>query len=221
MYAETEEYQHSVAVLNANIEEAFRKYSRPYVAYSGGKDSLVMAHVILKHFPGTLVFHWDYGKYYMPRELEHEVMSIARQIGAANIRIDTTPIYNIKKRTAEGVLGSILYGRVLKELRKEGYDLGFVGLRAQESCKRALRTKYLFEHDKIMDNCFPVRHMSTRDIWSYIVANGLPYCSHYDLYGELQGLENVRFCTFFDPEFDKFGNSNIDGLLMTEFKNYE
>ena len=112
----------------------------------------------------------------------------------------------------------MLYGRVLPGLKAEGYDLSFVGLRAQEGCKRARRVSDLFENDSVLPNCFPVRHMKARDIWAYIVSNNLPYCSHYDKYASLVGYEEVRFCTFFDKEFDKYGNSNLDGVLMTQFK---
>lgn len=221
MYSETEEYQDAVNTLNENISKAFSEYSTPYIAYSGGKDSLVMTHAVLQLYPETLVFHWDYGPYYMPRELEEEVLSIAHTIGAINLRVDTTDMYKIKKREAISVLGRMLYGRVIPGLKAEGYDLAFVGLRAQEGCKRTRRVADLFENDSVLPNCFPVRHLKARDIWAYIISNGLPYCSHYDRYASILGYENVRFCTFFDKEFDKYGNSNIDGMLMTEFKNLE
>lgn len=219
IYSETEEYQEAITQLHDNISEAFSKYNNPYVAYSGGKDSLVMTHAVLQQYPNTLVFHWDYGPYYMPRELEIEVLKMAKSIGAKNIKVDSTGMYKIKKREAISVLGRMLYGRVMPELKAEGYDLAFVGLRAQEGRKRARRVADLFENDSVLPNCYPIRHMKARDIWSYIISNGLPYCSHYDLYASILGYENVRFCTFFDKEFDKYGNSNIDGVLMTQFKN--
>lgn len=218
LYTETEEYQESIRRLQENISKAFSEYSKPYVAYSGGKDSLVMAHGVLQEYPDTLIYHWDYGPYYMPRKIEQEVRDIATTIGAKNVQIDSTPLYKLKKREAQGILGRILYGRVMAEMKTLGYDLCFIGLRSQESCKRRRRVSSLFENE-ILTNCFPVRHMKTRDIWAYIVSNDLPYCSHYDVYGSLEAWENVRFCTYFDPEFAKFGCSNLDGVLMTQFKN--
>ena len=219
IYSETDEYQEAVRQLQENVSKAFSEYSKPYVAYSGGKDSLVMSHAVLQENIDTLIFHWDYGPYYMPRELEKEVIDMAYKIGAKNIRVDSTEVYKQKKREAISVLGRMLYGRVLPGLKAEGYDLSFVGLRAQEGCKRARRVSDLFENDSVLPNCFPVRHMKARDIWAYIVSNNIPYCSHYDKYASLVGYEEVRFCTFFDKEFDKYGNSNLDGVLMTQFKN--
>jgi len=220
IYSETDEYQEAVRQLHENVSKAFSEHSKPYVAYSGGKDSLVMSHAVLRENPGTLIFHWDYGPYYMPRELEREIIDMAHQIGARNLRVESTNVYKVKKREAISVLGKMLYGRVMPDLKKEGYDLAFVGLRAQEGCKRAKRVSDLFENDSVLPNCFPVRHMKARDIWAYIISNNLPYCSHYDKYASLLGYEEVRFCTFFDKEFDKYGNSNLDGVLMTHFKNF-
>lgn len=220
IYSETDEYQEAVRQLHENVSKAFSEHSKPYVAYSGGKDSLVMSHAVLRENPGTLIFHWDYGPYYMPRELEREIIDMAHQIGARNLRVESTNVYKVKKREAISVLGKMLYGRVMPDLKKEGYDLAFVGLRAQEGCKRAKRVSDLFENDSVLPNCFPVRHMKARDIWAYIISNNLPYCSHYYKYASLLGYEEVRFCTFFDKEFDKYGNSNLDGVLMTHFKNF-
>lgn len=220
IYSETDEYQKAVNTLKENVTTAFSEYPTPYASYSGGKDSLVMSHAVLQENPDTLIFHWDYGPYYIPRELEKEIIDIAHQIGARNLRVESTNIYKVKKREAISVLGKMLYGRVMPDLKKEGYDLAFVALRAQEGCKRARRVSDLFENDSVLPNCFPVRHMKARDIWAYIISNNLPYCSHYDKYASLLGYEEVRFCTFFDKEFDKYGNSNLDGVLMTHFKNF-
>jgi 3'-phosphoadenosine 5'-phosphosulfate sulfotransferase (PAPS reductase)/FAD synthetase len=57
------------------------------------------------------------------------------------------------------------------------------------------------------------------DVWAYIVSNNIRYLSHYDRYSKTIDITKIRFATFFDPEFDKLGCSNIDGVMMPEFKN--
>lgn len=99
IYSETDEYQEAVRQLHENVSKAFSEHSKPYVAYSGGKDSLVMSHAVLRENPGTLIFHWDYGPYYMPRELEREIIDMAHQIGARNLRVESTNVYKVKKRS--------------------------------------------------------------------------------------------------------------------------
>jgi hypothetical protein len=51
------------------------------------------------------------------------------------------------------------------------------------------------------------------------VSNNIRYLSHYDRYSKTIDITKIRFATFFDPEFDKLGCSNIDGVMMPEFKN--
>jgi 3'-phosphoadenosine 5'-phosphosulfate sulfotransferase (PAPS reductase)/FAD synthetase len=218
LHADTDEYRARLTLAQENIRETFARYRRPCAAFSGGKDSLMMLHLILQQHPETMIFHWDYGPAYMPRDTEREILNIAHQAGATTIRCETTQQYVQKGRTAQGVLGKVLYGRMMPALKAEGYDCTFVGLRAEESGKRKRRTKSLFETGP-MPCSFPIRHLTARDIWAYIVSYDLQYCSHYDRYGPLEGYESVRFCTYFDPEFAKLGRSNVDGVLMPEFRN--
>jgi 3'-phosphoadenosine 5'-phosphosulfate sulfotransferase (PAPS reductase)/FAD synthetase len=70
-----------------------------------------------------------------------------------------------------------------------------------------------------MTELYPLRDWSAKDVWAYILSQGLPYLSTYDLYGPVVGWEKVRMVTFFDPEFDHLGNRNLDGVLMWKFKN--
>ena len=58
------------------IKEALQVFKKPYIAFSGGKDSLCVLHLLLKQNPCIMVFHWDYGRY-MPRFLEEEIKEMA------------------------------------------------------------------------------------------------------------------------------------------------
>jgi hypothetical protein len=180
-----------------------------------------MMHLAFRENPGIQVWHWDYGPYFVPRTIETEIKTIAAQIGIKNYTSDTSPIY-AKGRVDEAILADRreIYGRVIPDMKQKGFTASFVGLRAEESTKRKFRTKNAFEKTVPgMAMVFPVRGLTARDIWAYIVSNNLSYCSHYDRYGELQGYENVRFCTYFDPEFAHMGCSNVDGVMMPEFRN--
>lgn len=220
MHARTKEYTQKLNKTKSIIERALSNFSKPYIAYSGGKDSTALLDLVLSLNRDITVVHWDFGPYYMPREIFNHIIENAKKIGAKNLRTPTSTKYKQQKRKAMNVLGQDFLGKYIPNLIEEGYDLAFIGLRAEESCKRRARTENYIRHDGKMFNCYPIRDWSYKDVWAYIVDNELPYLNEfYDKYGELLGDENTRFCTFFDPEFDKFGAKNLDGILMYKHKN--
>jgi 3'-phosphoadenosine 5'-phosphosulfate sulfotransferase (PAPS reductase)/FAD synthetase len=216
LHSELDDYQSRIAAAKSILVESIGRSSKPYIAYSGGKDSLAMLHMALQASPKILVWHWDYGPYYIPRYIEAEIIRNAKAVGAKNITIDTSPKYN-QGRCGQNVLFPALFGKVQPRMFKDGYDMVMVGLRAEESRRRKAKTTGGFKAGKI-NECYPVYQLTARDIWAYIVSHNLPYCGHYDRYGGLLGIEKVRMATFFDPEFDKLGASNLDGVMMPEFK---
>ncbi len=220
LWSETEEYQRSITIAKSIIKEALSKYNNPSIAYSGGKDSLVLTHMVLQEKADTNVFHWDYGPYYMPRNLESEVIENVQKIGATNIIVRSSKKYDYMKRKKANIFYNDFFGNTIYELKSLGFDIELIGIREQESRKRKVKIHgNPFRENEVMMECYPLYKMSWRDIWSYIVSNKLPYCSHYDKYVPLVGYEQARFTTFFDPEFYYLGCSNIDGVLMTQFKN--
>jgi len=216
-WAETDEHKQKVEESQKLISRALTKARKPYVAFSGGKDSTCVLHLVLQQKPDVLVLHWDYGPYYIPRWLEAEFIENAKKIGAKNIRVETSSEYKRLGRKAINVLGRDYIGKILPKLKEEGYDLAFVGLRKEEAVKRKLRIES-GTHIGPIPECWPVGSWSWRDVWAYIFSRGLPYASIYDEYAPVVGWDKVRLVTFFDPEFDKFGNSNLDGVLMWRFR---
>ena len=206
LWTETEEYKKKVEEAKKIIKNALKTHKKPYVAYSGGKDSTVMLNLILKQKPDILVFHYDYGRY-MPRWLEKEVITNAKKIGVQNFLLDSGKNWY-----------KTFFGRIEKDFERKGYDLVFVGIRKEESCKRKARIEEKHFLSK-MDECWPLKNWTWKDVWGYIVKNELPYPSVYDKYAELLGYDKVRFVTFFDPEFEKFGGPILDGFIIWKEKN--
>lgn len=103
---------------------------------------------------------------------------------------------------------------VIKELSvKQGYDLAFVGLRAEESLKRMRRIARQQSFTAIRE-CWPIDEWTWKDVWGYIFSHNLPYAPVHGRYAPLVGLENVRLSTFFDSEFEKMGAPTLDGVVM-------
>jgi 3'-phosphoadenosine 5'-phosphosulfate sulfotransferase (PAPS reductase)/FAD synthetase len=218
LWSRTEQHTRALHEARAIIERALESVQKPYIAYSGGKDSTVMAHLVLQHAPDTMVLHWDYGRAFIPETIHHEIVHNARRLGARNLRIETSPLYAKLGRHAQNVLGRHMIGKLLPQLAAEGYDLAFVGLRKQESPKRARRLRT----DKplsVIPECHPLADWDWRDVWAYIVAHKLPYLSLYDQRAELVGYNLVRFTTLFDSEFEHLGALTIDNFLHWRHRN--
>lgn len=218
MWADTDEFKEKLQEADGIIKKALASHKKPYVAYSGGKDSSCMLYLVLRRCPDVTVLHWDYGPYYIPDWLRTEFIENARKIGAKNLCIETSDDYLRLKRHAVNVLGREYIGKLIPNLAREGYDLSFVGLRREESLKRKIRIdtkKFITE----IEECWPLANWSWKDVWACIFANNIPYASTYDIYAPVVGWDKVRLVTFFDPEFDHFGAGNVDGVLMWRFKN--
>jgi 3'-phosphoadenosine 5'-phosphosulfate sulfotransferase (PAPS reductase)/FAD synthetase len=217
LWSRTEQHTRALHEARAIIERALESAQKPYIAYSGGKDSTVMAHLVLQYAPDTMVLHWDYGRAFVPEPIQREILRNARLIGVRNLRIETSPLYAKLGRRAQNVLGRHLIGRLLPQLAQEGYDLAFVGLRKQESPKRKRRIRAGKPLSTIPE-CYPLQNWDWRDVWAYIVTHKLPYLSLYDQRAELVGYNLVRFTTLFDPEFEHLGAPAIDNFLHWRFR---
>jgi 3'-phosphoadenosine 5'-phosphosulfate sulfotransferase (PAPS reductase)/FAD synthetase len=177
-----------------------------------------MLHLVLQQAPGIMVLNWDYGPYYSPRELRREIALNARRIGARNLRIETSPEYTRLGRRAVNVLGREYIGKVMPALRREGYDLAFVGLRREESLKRRRRMDAGRWLSTGIMECWPLAEWTWMDVWAYIISRGLPYLSFYDRVAPVVGYERARFTTLFDPEFAHLGADTVDGVVNWQWR---
>ena len=218
LWSRTEQHQHALQAAPEIIQHALETARKPYVAFSGGKDSTVMTHLVLQHAPDTMVLHWDYGRAFVPEPIQRETLRNARLLGARNLRVETSSLYRKLGRRAQNVLGKHLIGRLLPQLAQEGYDLAFVGLRRQESLRRRRRIRS-GRTLSAMRECYPLQDWDWRDVWAYIVRHDLPYLALYDERAALVGYHAARFTTLFDAEFEAYGASALDNYLHWRYRN--
>lgn len=211
-WSETEEHRQRIVTARKVVAANLLACERALVSFSGGKDSTVLAHLVLAYAPQTTVLHWDYGPTYIPRVVHQEIIANARALGATDLRIETSPDYERLGERAINVMGRHLIGRLLPRLRAEGYDCSFVGLRREESLKRRRRMDAGRMAGPIPE-CWPLRDLTWMDVWGYIVAHDLPALSLYDARAALVGYEIARFTTLFDPEFARLGAERVDNVL--------
>lgn len=137
LWAQTAEYAQHLQNARERIENALVRSSQPYVSYSGGKDSTVMMHLVLQQAPDATVWHWYYGKYFVPEDIEAQVIAIAESMNAM-LAVETSERYDIEKRDAMNIWGHEFFTRVAPRMVAEGYDRAFIGIRAEESLTNRL-----------------------------------------------------------------------------------
>ena len=182
-------------------QDAIRTY-KPYVAFSGGKDSTVMLHALSQYKPLPVVIY-DLGDY-MPRAYQAEIEELAYKLGAHDVRV-------LEQR--DDFLQDM--ERYVKEDLSKEFDLSLVGIRGGENPRR----KFRVDHNIAimgMKEMHPVGHLSNIDIWSYIVTHHVPYHSHYDRRAISTPIEDVRFGSFFD-----LGRANIGAEISDAFFDFK
>jgi len=206
-WAESEIFDEKVRKTHERV--ATSNCKNPALLFSGGKDSTVGLHIALQHYPDLLVFHYDY-TYNIPREIEREIIRIAKALGVRNLFV--------KKEKARIPDDRGFFASVYRFLRENNVDCVFSCLRAEESSKR----KTLIREGKPFQgvrNVHIIYDWTWRDVWAYIVSNNLPYLRVYEKYAEVEGWDKARFTAFFSPDLDFLGKSNVDGILMWKWKN--
>jgi 3'-phosphoadenosine 5'-phosphosulfate sulfotransferase (PAPS reductase)/FAD synthetase len=200
-----------VAQARAEIGRALAACQQPFVAVSGGKDSLALLHLVTRAHPEVLSYHWDYGPRLMPREVEAEALAAIRAAGGRRLMVRTSRRYTDPAQHGP-VWYQVYFGREVPRLQRLGYDLAFVGLRAAESGKRRRRIAARQALSAIPES-WPLARWTWLDVWAYLVEHALPYPRVYDRQAALVGWEHARFVTFHDPEFARLGAESVDGVL--------
>ena len=189
LHAKQLQFKTTVAMAKQVIHKALQQMKKPYVSFSGGKDSLVMLHLVLEQRPSTQVVYFDADASYPDTDRFLEELASLWNLNFC--RIKTTPIIDVFReyginhpQIEEKTMAATVYAPVAQMTEQYGCDGEFVGLRSEESIARRQLIRYrgqLFpnkSHGSL--ECLPVAHFSTEDIWAYITSHNLPYNAVYD-----------------------------------------
>jgi len=188
LHARKKIYHYRVAQAQRLVKDTLAKSDNPYIAFSTGKDSLVMAYLVWEQAPDAPAVYFDADcSYPESREL---LQQIAQEhpltIWPTEPLLDT--FERLGGPTAQGIeyqtMKSTVYEPIERLLNEFHFDCSFVGLRAEESWGRKQLQRYrggLFWHKQwSLWECCPVISWGYNDIWAYVVSNKLEYCKVYD-----------------------------------------
>lgn len=185
------------------VTQALKYMSRPYIAFSCGKDSTVLAHMVLEIDSTIPLRFLSSGE----TRLVHNVDTI---LGYFNERGATIQEINIDRVFSEEWKDATWdeqrkAGRGdLEELNAGNWDGIFMGLRTQESRTRKISLAknqtpglppfcfcYKTGKRKNMIRCCPIARWETIDVGAYLIANDLPWLEWYDYKG-FEGRTTAR-----------------------------
>lgn len=162
---------------------------RPYVAFSGGKDSTVLLHLVRSIAPETPAM-WSDDEYNLPETMD--LLNATPDLHRIAARVEHAAWFTSWADGPESVPDGTEWqeggdGARAWEAR-HGYDGAAVGIRADENSYRQMNLKthgILFRDRRRVWQCRPLAWWSVMDIWAYIAAFDVPYNRAYDRLSEI------------------------------------
>jgi 3'-phosphoadenosine 5'-phosphosulfate sulfotransferase (PAPS reductase)/FAD synthetase len=217
LWADLPEYADRIREAENNIRQILIT-EWPVVLYSGGKDSLVLLHMVMKQNNHVPVYYSDSGYDYaaqqikMPKQMTADILKIGRDAGAKIL-------YSCGHRDPNS---RRFFGNLFRVMKKHECTVELLGIRGGESSMRDARVKgSLVRMEGNRRVAFPLRDLDWRDIWAYLVANNVRYLDYYDKYAAIEGgYDKVRLTSRFSRGMiHKGGSYYIDGVMLAEYRN--
>lgn len=172
------------------IESWLSKSKNPYVAFSGGKDSSVLLHLVRAVNPSVAAMFSD-DEYLLPETK----MLVGRTPNlkkiASNVR-HTDWFWswqNTNSLPSDTEWIETTNDAATEWAHRNGYDGVAVGLRSEENSYRKMAIKrygeLFFVQSKKLWQCWPLAWWTVEDIWSAIVSMNIPYNAAYDKMDEM------------------------------------
>lgn len=171
----------------AIIEKFLATCNKPYLAWSGGKDSTLMLWLALKLKPDIKVIYFDAdsclpdGKEYMSKLVNDWTLNF-ENVSVEPI-LDTLKKYGLDNKGLDAATMESTVYKPCRELQKQGYDGALVGVRAQENRGRRMavyKHGACFEKTDGMILCWPMGYWTLAEIWAYFDYYRIPYHPAYD-----------------------------------------
>lgn len=222
MHSRTKEYKNNIRKAEENLKKIFDdELLEPVLEYSGGKDSIVLCSLALQLDPSWHVwnFHPGYAHstrtYLRSEEIHNEIMKTLTTLPVppSHVHVDNKPPTD--KKELEKYRLYDYFDCLFRYMDEHELSVELLGIRGQESITRKHRVKQPLIHmegERIVS--FPIRHLTTDDVWAYIISNDIYYVSHYDRYASTYGYYECRFTSHYNENEVSNGGSYFFDKIM-------
>jgi 3'-phosphoadenosine 5'-phosphosulfate sulfotransferase (PAPS reductase)/FAD synthetase len=166
IHARSDRFKNKVIRANNLIMRALENSTNPAIAFSSGKDSTVVYHLVKDIAPDIDAFHND-----------HEFM--LKESKDYMDRIGNVKIIKYEDHHCEWFVTN------LGESDSTDYDTVFLGLRGEENNYRKtyIRVNGLYHYTGKYNqySCSPIGWWTIHDVWAYIFSTGRDYNKAYEI----------------------------------------
>lgn len=187
LHARTSSFRRKVEQAQEIIRDALERMASPYIAFSAGKDSTVVLHLVRSIAPDTVAV-WSDDEWNLP-----ETIALVEQ--TPNLHRIAARVQHAEWFTSWDTdepdlpVGTIWVDAPANDglqtfAKMQGYDGAFIGLRADENSRRRVHlrkfsTLYFAANHNVWQ-CNPIAWWSVQDVWAYIHSHQVPYNLAYD-----------------------------------------
>lgn len=223
LHSQTREFLHRIQSGLKIISDGLNAMQRPYASVSFGKDSVVMAHLLLSVAPALPMLYVNCGEWDEWPDTPRVKMEFVSRFPCRLIELNGPSITSAYFQAGEMYMQdeectqsahkaqhdySSSLGKILdEEAKARNFDGAFMGLRKEESNNRArlfaMHGPLYYSSTRDLWACHPLAWWTGRDVWTYIVKHDLPYNELYDL--DQRGREKARNGAMFGTRSARYG----------------
>jgi len=187
LYARLKSHRGHVGQARRRIARWLELVRNPYVAFSTGKDSTCVLHLVREQSPDVPAVYFDADCAFP------ESKAVLADTDNVIVFPAIEPLLETFRRFSGFDAGSELERETMRTtvwepirrlVAEYGFDGMAYGLRAEENHGRAMHAKYrgaVFQYKRDgLWGCQPIHDWTYDDVWAFIVSEDLPYCGVYD-----------------------------------------
>lgn len=187
LWSKLRSHEYKILQARRRIEKWLSLVNNPYIAFSTGKDSTCLLHLVRAQKKEVPAIYFDAGCSFPE---SGELISQTKNL----ISFPTEEPLLATFHRFGGISGgreleretmrTTVYEPIKRLILKYSFDGVAYGLRSEESRGRYMNAKmrgaiFQYKRDGLWA-CQPIHDWTYEDVWAYIISNDIPYCSVYD-----------------------------------------